>query len=71
MENGKIKVRGIEIRRHDTPRFIYDAQMEMIKILAKANSVKEFHDRIPEALEIVRKYRRRLLDGESPCGTSS
>jgi DNA polymerase I len=66
MENGKIKIRGIEIRRHDTPRFIYDAQMEMINILAKASTVREFHERIPEALEVVKKYRRRLLDGEIP-----
>jgi DNA polymerase-2 len=65
-ENGNIKVRGIEIRRHDTPRFIYDAQMEMINVLAKADNVREFHERIPDALKVVRKYRRRLLDGEIP-----
>ncbi len=66
MENGKIKVRGIEIRRHDTPRFVYDAQVEMINILAKANNAREFRDRIPESLEVVKAYRRKLLDGEIP-----
>ena len=28
MESGKLKVRGLEVRRRDTPRFVYDAQME-------------------------------------------
>ena len=64
MENGKVKVRGIEIRRRDTPRFIYDAQMEMIKILASAGDSKEFREKIPQALEVVKNYRRKLLDGE-------
>ncbi|MCW3985677.1 MAG: hypothetical protein NWE91_04635 [Candidatus Bathyarchaeota archaeon] len=54
-EDGKIKVRGIEARRRDTPKFVYDAQMEMIKTLATANNVKEFYTKIPDALNIVRK----------------
>ncbi len=66
MENGKVKVRGIEIRRRDTPRFIYDAQMEMINVLAAANNSKEFFRRIPEALKVVQDYRRRLLNGDVP-----
>ena len=66
MENGKIKVRGLEVRRRDTPRFIFDAQTEMIKMLASANNTTELIKKIPEALEIVRNYRRKLLDGEVP-----
>ena len=66
MDSGKIKVRGIEIRRRDTPRFIYDAQMEMVNVLAKADNTREFRDRIPDALKIVKAYRRKLLDGEIP-----
>jgi DNA polymerase elongation subunit (family B) len=66
MENGKVKVRGIEIRRRDTPCFVYDAQMDMINVLAGADSSQEFLARIPEALKIVKEYRRRLLDGEVP-----
>jgi DNA polymerase elongation subunit (family B) len=64
MENGKVKLRGIEIRRRDTPRFVYDAQLKMINVLAAANDSKEFVGKIPEALEVVKDYRRRLLDGE-------
>ena len=64
MENGKIKVRGLEVRRRDTPRFIFDAQTEMINVLAKANNTAELRRKIPDALEIVKAYRRKLLDGE-------
>jgi len=66
MENGKIKVRGIEARRSDTPKFVYDAQMEMIKALASANNSREFVDKIPDALRVVRKYRQKLLAGKIP-----
>jgi len=35
-EDGKIKMRGIEARRHDTIRWIRDAQAEMLELLARA-----------------------------------
>jgi DNA polymerase elongation subunit (family B) len=66
MENGKVKVRGLEVRRRDTPRFVYDAQKEMIETLASANNSIELCQRIPEALEVVKKYLQKLLDGEVP-----
>ncbi len=66
MENGKIKVRGLEIRRRDTPHFVFEAQTEMIKTLASANNTSELYKKIPDALEIVKKYRRKLLDGQVP-----
>jgi DNA polymerase-2 len=66
MENGKIKIRGLEIRRRDTPRFVYDAQKEMIEVLSSANNSKQFFEKILEALEIVRVYRQKLLSGEIP-----
>ena len=64
MENGKIKVRGLEVRRRDTPRFVFEAQTEMINALAKANNVAELHTQIPDALDIVKAYRQKLLDGD-------
>jgi DNA polymerase-2 len=66
MENGKIKIRGIEIRRRDTPHFIFDAQTNMINALSKANNAKELCHQIPRALEVVKEYRRKLLDGDVP-----
>lgn len=63
-DSGKIKVRGIEARRADTPKFIRDAQMDMIRVLAKARNSKEFMERIPEALNVLRDYAKRLGEGK-------
>lgn len=66
MEDGKVKVRGIEVRRADTPQFVYDAQTTMIAALSSARNVWEFYALIPTALDVVKEYRRRLLEGEVP-----
>jgi DNA polymerase I len=66
MENDKVKIRGIEIRRSDTPGFIFDAQTEMINALKPANNSAEVYQRIPEALNVLKMYRQRLLHGEVP-----
>jgi len=65
-EDGNIKVRGVEVRRRDTPKFICDAQMEMIRALAVAEDSKEFIEKTPDALKVIKEYRRKLLDGEVP-----
>jgi DNA polymerase I len=64
--DGSIKVRGLEVRRRDTPKFVYDAQMEMVKVLASADDSKAFIEKIPDALKVVKDYRQRLLNGEIP-----
>jgi DNA polymerase, archaea type len=66
MENGKLKVRGIEVRKRDTPKFIYDAQMEMIDALSKANNSAEFMQKIPDVFTIVNNYRQKLINEEVP-----
>ena len=66
LESGKLKVRGIEVRKHDTPRFVYNAQMEMINVFSEANNSAEFMQKIPEALNVVKAYRLKLIDGEVP-----
>ena len=66
MDNGKVKVRGLEVRRSDTPRFIYTLQMDMIGVLASANNSVEFMQKIPDALEVVKTYREKLIRGEVP-----
>jgi len=63
-ENGKIKVRGIEARRRDTPNFIRDAQLDMVKVLGKAVNSNSFMVRLPEALSVLKSYGKRLVEGE-------
>ena len=59
-ESGKIKVRGIEAVRRDTPPFIKKAQMDMIMVLAKAPNSRAFVKRIPESAEVLRGYVEKL-----------
>jgi DNA polymerase I len=68
MESGKLKVRGLEVRKRDTPKFVYDAQMEMINLFSAANNSIEFMQKIPDALKVVKSYRQKLLNGEVPLG---
>ncbi len=64
MTNGKLKVRGIETRRSDTPGLIRDLQEAMLGRLAEAKTASEFYLKIPEAIEVLREYARKVLDGE-------
>ncbi len=64
MTNSKLKVRGIETRRSDTPRLIRDLQEAMLGNLAEAKNTSEFYLKIPEAVEVLREYARKVLDGE-------
>jgi DNA polymerase elongation subunit (family B) len=66
MDNGKVKVRGLEVRRSDTPRFIYNLQMEMISVLASAHDSAEFTQKIPDVLRVVKDYQQKLINGEVP-----
>ena len=64
MTNGKLKVRGIEMRRSDTPALIIRMQEEMLACLSRADDARGFYRMIPYSLEILRKYSGRVLAGE-------
>jgi len=62
-QNGEIKVRGIETRRHDTPAFIREMQMQILEILAKAPDAKSLKNHIPEIWDLVRARQNALHAG--------
>jgi DNA polymerase elongation subunit (family B) len=64
LEDGRIKIRGIEARRADTPPFIAEAQKAMIGKLARARDLEGFMGRMPEALSTLQQYARRLIEGK-------
>jgi DNA polymerase-2 len=68
MESGKLKVRGLEVRKRDTPKFVDNAQMDMINVFSAANNSSEFMQKIPQALDVVKAYRKKLVDGDVPIG---
>ena len=58
-KDGSFKLRGIELRRRDTPLFIIQAQMDMLNCLRDAPEASRRADRLPV---IMRLLRRRLVD---------
>lgn len=65
-DDGQIKIRGLEARRRDTPKFISDAQLEILQVLATAEDADAVSKTIPRALTVVKRYRKHLLDGQVP-----
>lgn len=65
-QNGEIKTRGIEIRRHDTPKFIRDAQMEILEMLAKAPNCASLTDCLSEIRDLISKKQNDLGCGLVP-----
>ncbi len=65
-QDGSLKVRGIEARRRDTPRFVAEVQMELLEILAQADSLDEVAAYLPAACRRLRQRLRELRAGEVP-----
>jgi DNA polymerase-2 len=65
-QSGEIKVRGIELRRHDTPDFIKELQQQMLDILAKAPDAGQARDLLPEVQALVRRRLADLKRGRVP-----
>jgi DNA polymerase-2 len=65
-QNGEIKTRGIETRRHDTPAFIRETQMQILEALAKAPDVKSLEDCLPEIRKIIHEKQTTLRSGCVP-----
>jgi DNA polymerase elongation subunit (family B) len=62
---GQLVVRGIEIRRHDTPKFIKEFQSELLSIIFDCKNAKEIMDKEYEnALLFVTKTIDKIMTGE-------
>jgi DNA polymerase elongation subunit (family B) len=62
---GAMKIRGIEIHRSDAPFLVKRAEADVLRCLSQARTLAELREQIPQALEIVRTYRRYLHDGHA------
>ena len=65
-QDGTIKVRGIEARRRDTPVWIANTQMAVLELLAKAESLENVYDSIPNALVLLHGEWQNLRAGCVP-----
>jgi DNA polymerase-2 len=65
-EDGELKLRGIELRRHSTPPFIQHVQAAMLGVFKQAQSPAEFRARVPQALALAKDAAERLRRREVP-----
>ncbi len=65
-EHDEFKLRGIELRKHDTPEFINICQEAMLGELSYASNAAEFRERIPRAINVLRWTAKRVLDRAIP-----
>jgi DNA polymerase elongation subunit (family B) len=63
MATGKLKVRGIEMRRTDTLVLISRLQEDMLAHLARAGNADGFYRAIPDALDVLREYSKEVFAG--------
>ena len=62
-EDGELKVRGLELRRHDTPPIVSRMQQEVLVLLSEARDWPSYARKFEEAREILRRYEERLAGG--------
>ena len=64
-QHGEMKMRGIEARRRDTPKFVKTLQTAMLNKMAKAKSKEDVSALVPEVLEVARNYISLLQSGRA------
>ncbi len=62
-QDGTFRVRGIELRRHDSPRLVENCQREMLNVFANAGCSLEFRALIPTAIRVLEKYVVQIMTG--------
>ncbi len=64
-QNGKIKARGLSLRRGDMPPLIREAQVKMIEALSGTKNMEDLRAKIPEILDLLLDYSLKLKDGQT------
>jgi len=62
-QDGELKVRGLELRRHDTPALITRMQNEVLALLAEARDGATYLQRLREGMGVLAGYEAALTDG--------
>jgi DNA polymerase-2 len=65
-QNGAWKVRGIELRRSDTPRWVKRVQKEILDLLGEAPQAGELIGQLPHVHALLQTRLRELREGKIP-----
>ena len=64
--DGDYKVRGLALRREDTPLFVAEAQIQVLRILAKETDPDKLTHSLPEVLSLLQEKIASLKDRKIP-----
>lgn len=67
-ENGSLKIRGMEARRHDTPHLFSECQNKILELMANGNTVREVKALMPKVKAIFYNYVHLLNQGRVSFG---
>ncbi|MBI4462707.1 MAG: hypothetical protein HY653_07370 [Acidobacteria bacterium] len=62
-EAGELKVRGLELRKHDTPPIVARMQEEVLCLLAEAHDFASYRQKLGEAEAVLARYEEKLASG--------
>jgi DNA polymerase-2 len=65
-QDGTLKYRGIELRRRDTTPWVREVQLQVLKILAQADSPEGYAAYVPDVLRAVAEVKHDLRIGRVP-----
>ncbi|HEX9909223.1 MAG TPA: DNA polymerase domain-containing protein [Thermoplasmata archaeon] len=65
-QDGKMKVRGIDLRKHDTTGLVRDLQEELLAHFSRASDAQQFIELIPSAFMIIDNYVEAVRSGTVP-----
>ena len=64
--DGEYKIRGLALRREDTPLFVADTQRCVLQILANEKDPTQLHRLLPDVLRLLRERLSALSDRRVP-----
>jgi DNA polymerase-2 len=65
-QDGEYKIRGLALRREDTPAFVANTQLQLLAALAHETNIASLPGLLPEAMAIVRERLYALKRREVP-----
>ena len=65
-EDGTVKMRGIEARRHDTAEFFSNVQQSILNIMSEANSIREVRVLMPKVRDMFQMHLKLLKNRNVP-----
>jgi len=63
LENGDIKIRGLEIRQGNIPPLVKAMQKDILAVFSQAKDLQEFRKLIPKAITILKGYVEKIQEG--------